>query len=86
MSLSDFIAALLKNETARWSHTKLWANVAYLTATGCVIWYAFNSWLSADMLGLYLGVVAGHNVASKFLTLREDAAAVQTAQQQEGNP
>lgn len=73
MSMGDFIRALLRNEAQRWSHTKLWANIAYLTATGCIIWYAVNSWLTADMLGMYLGVVGAHNVASKFLTLRDDA-------------
>lgn len=75
MSMSEFIKALLRNEAQRWSHTKLWANVAYLTATGCIVWYAAHSWLSAEMLGLYLGVVGAHNVASKFLTLRDDAQA-----------
>lgn len=52
------------------SHTKLWANVAYATATVVVLWLAWRGALGADLLLIYLGVVGASATASKFLSLK----------------
>lgn len=52
------------------SHTKLWANIAYASATGAFIYGAWQNQLSADIWLIYLGVVGGAATASKFLSLR----------------
>lgn len=61
--------------TGEVSHTKFWANVAYLAATVCFI---KQNWLGAantEIWWCYLLVVAGHGTASKFLTLKYGQAA-----------
>lgn len=56
--------------TQQVSHTKLWANIAYLTATIAIGWAAYKGSLSADLLLIYLGIVGASATASKFLSLR----------------
>lgn len=59
--------------TGQLSHTKLWTNIAYFAATIAFIRYAvfsdspFDMWLWLT----FLGIVGGHNVASKALSIRK---------------
>lgn len=58
--------------TGQISHTKLWTNIAYLSATLAFLRLTLVSsdppnpeiWL------IYLGVVGAHNVASKVLSMK----------------
>lgn len=58
-------------ETGRFSHTKLWGNIANLTATFIMIKLTYMSQLTENYFLIYLGVVASHQVASKFLNLKK---------------
>lgn len=52
------------------SHTKLWQNIAYLTATGAFIYMAYAGTASAEIWLVYLGVIGASATASKFLSMR----------------
>lgn len=52
------------------SHTKLWANVAYATATGAFAYAVYKGTASADIWIIYLGVVGASATLSKLLSLR----------------
>lgn len=67
MKLADLIRA---PGTTRMSHTRLWANVAYATATGCIVWQAYQGKLDAELLLVYLGVVGASATASKYLSAK----------------
>lgn len=62
--------------TKQLSHTKLWTNIAYLAATLAFLKLTILSpepppielWL------VYLGVVGGHNVISKLLSMKYGVA------------
>lgn len=56
--------------TNRLSHTRLWANIGYATATGCVIWQTAIKQLTAELLLIYLVAVGTSAGLSKFLSLR----------------
>ncbi|SEO64152.1 hypothetical protein [Nitrosovibrio sp. Nv6] len=56
--------------TGNVSHTKLWANVAYASATGAFWWSAVQGQLTPDIWLIYLGVVGAHTAASKLIGLR----------------
>ncbi|SCX40426.1 hypothetical protein [Nitrosospira sp. Nsp1] len=56
--------------TGHVSHTKLWANVAYLTATGAFCVAAWQGTLTPDVWLIYLGVVGAHTAASKLIGLK----------------
>lgn len=61
--------------TGQLSHTKLWTNIAYLSATLAFL----NATLFSDappeseIWLIYLGVVGAHNVSSKILSLKYGA-------------
>lgn len=67
MKISDLIK---DSGTNMVSHTKLWANVAYLTSTYVVVSMAINNTLTPDMFLIYLGVVGAGATASKLLSLK----------------
>ena len=71
-SISEFGAKLTTDASGQFSHTKLWSNIGYLTATFIMLKLTYNSKLTEDYFAIYLGVMAGHTVASKWLTAKED--------------
>ena len=56
--------------TGGFSHTKLWANIGYLTLTYAFLADAIAGGLDAEKIFAYGAVVAGSATASKFLSLR----------------
>ena len=52
------------------SHTKVWANVAYASATAAFLQGAFHGGQPAEVWITYLGLVGASATASKFLSLR----------------
>lgn len=60
--------------TGQISHTKLWANVAYASATGVLITADSSSAIFPEVFFIYLGVVGASATASKFLSLKYGAA------------
>lgn len=58
----------------KFSHTKHWANVAYCTATFVIIKLTYLNQLNENYFLIYLGVVAAHGTASKFLNLKAVSA------------
>jgi hypothetical protein len=61
--------------TGQWSHTKIWANIAYACATVAFLRMALFSDTPADseIWLIYLGVVGTHSVSSKLLSLKYGA-------------
>ena len=58
------LAELISNaETGRLSHSKLWANVACLAATGMFIYQGIKATLTTETWLIYLGVVGGYSAA-----------------------
>ena len=67
MGIKDMITDVGTGQT---SHTKVWANIAYATATGAFIYVVYVG-TDTDMIWLiYLGVVGASATASKFLSMR----------------
>ncbi|WP_052494014.1 hypothetical protein [Nitrosospira sp. NpAV] len=58
--------------TGQLSHTKLWANVAYVTATVSFLHLVFVCHVppDADIWLIYLGVVGSHCAVSKLISMR----------------
>ncbi len=52
------------------SHTKVWANVGYASATTAFLRMAWDGTANVDVWWAYLGCVAGATTASKFLALK----------------
>ena len=70
-----FWAAMLRTDDKHeYSLTKFWTNVAYAVTTLIVIWQAYHHELTAETIGLYLGIVAGHGLGNMYLKGRESAA------------
>lgn len=71
MRLGDI---LVDPGTGQLSHTKLWNNIANAVATYVVIDLHRESKLSIEWMLLYLAVVGGVSVLSKWTSLRFGAA------------
>lgn len=58
--------------TGQLSHTKLWTNIAYLAATLAFLRLTLVSGeqIPIELWLVYLGVVGGHNVISKLLSMK----------------
>ena len=67
------LSELILTPQGRLSHTKFWANVAYLVASIAVLRSVWMGSLTADTLGVYLGAVALHGGASKAIALKYGA-------------
>lgn len=61
---------LVTNNDGKLSHTKVWSNIAYGTATIVFIYQAYNQTLTADIWLIYLGVVGAHSAVSKAITAK----------------
>lgn len=61
---------LITSPDGRLSHTKLGANIAGLTATWVIIWYAWELDLTTEMFSVYLLTVGGFNAVGKYLDLK----------------
>ncbi len=73
----------LISRDGRLSHTKIWANVAYLAAT---IGFIRATWAGTDTYDIwlvYLGVVGGAVTASKFLSLKYGGVAANATSEEE---
>lgn len=65
------ITDLIKDAgTSQLSHTKLWANIAYLSATIAFCWMSYKGTATAEIWLIYLGVLGIHGAASKLIGLK----------------
>lgn len=68
MRLSDLI---VDPGTGMLSHTKLWAHIAYATVTASFLHMTVSdNPPGLDLWLVYLGIVGGHGLVSKFLSLK----------------
>jgi hypothetical protein len=65
MNLQDLITV-----DGKLSHHKFWVHIAYITATACVLFESYRNTLEWEMLLVYLAIVGGSSVASKFLDMK----------------
>lgn len=68
MKLSDLITD--SQDATRLSHSKLWSNIAYATATVVFVLQAWKGTLATDVWWVYLGVLGTHSAASKLIGLK----------------
>jgi hypothetical protein len=73
--LFNFLVAFMRamicsTQTGEISHTKFWTNIAYLAGTVAFVKANWTSTASVDIWCVYLGVVGGHGVLSKFISMR----------------
>lgn len=63
---------IIDSATGQCSHTKLWSNIAYLAATIVFLrWGVLSEQPPSEWMWLiYLGVVGGHTVLSKLVSLK----------------
>jgi len=67
MRLTD----LVKDEvTGGLSHTKLWTNIAYLSATVAFCWMSYSGTATGEIWVIYLGTLTVHGAASKLIGLK----------------
>lgn len=67
MNLSD----LIKDAgTGQMSHTKVWANVAYATATVAFGYMVYTNTATAEIWLIYLGGIGASATLSKLLSLK----------------
>lgn len=61
--------------TGELSHTKIWTHVAYLAATIAFVRITVLTDMSlpAEIWFIYLGVVGGHNVLNKWISMKYGA-------------
>ena len=52
------------------SHTKLWANIAYATATAAFAYMSYAGTASADIWLIYLASIGASATLSKLLSLK----------------
>lgn len=62
--------------TDQLSHTKIWNNVANVVATYVVIDMHLRKTLSIEWMLLYLAVVGGVGLASKFISMKFGTAQI----------
>lgn len=67
MKLADLITDA---GTGMVSHTKVWANIAYFSATIAFIYMSYAGTASPDIWMVYLGVVGASATVSKLLSLK----------------
>lgn len=68
MHISDLI---VDPGTGMYSHTKLWAHIAYATVTASFLYMTVSdNPPGLDLWLVYLGIVGGHGLVSKFLSLK----------------
>lgn len=60
--------------TGQLSHTKLWANIAYLSATIAFLYAVYSGKDAPDIWLIYLGVVGASTTFSKLLSLKYGGA------------
>lgn len=57
--------------TGMYSHTKLWTHIAYATVTATFLHMSVSgNPPGLDLWLVYLGIVGGHGLLSKFLSLK----------------
>lgn len=57
--------------TGMYSHTKLWTHIAYATVTATFLHMSVSgNPPGLDLWLVYLGIVGGHGLVSKFLSLK----------------
>ena len=67
MKLSD----LIKDAgTQQMSHTKLWANIAYATATIAFAYMCYAGTATAEIWLIYIGSIGASTTLSKLLSLK----------------
>lgn len=64
------IKDLISTPQGKVSHTKFWSNIAYATGTAVIVITTFKENLTSDLFLIYLSVVGGAAIASKFVSLR----------------
>jgi hypothetical protein len=74
MNLKDLITDA---GTGQLSHTKLWANIAYASATVAFLYAVHKDSATADVWLIYLGVVGASATVSKLLSLKYGGAAAE---------
>lgn len=68
MRVIDLITDCATNQL---SHTKIWTNIAYLAATIAFLRLTIsNDPPPVEIWFVYLGVVGGHNVLSKLISMK----------------
>jgi hypothetical protein len=68
MKLSDLIA---DPGTGMLSHTKLWTHIAYATVTATFLHMTVSgNTPGLDLWLVYLGIVGGHSVLSKLISMK----------------
>ncbi len=68
MKLSDLI---IDCGTGMVSHTKLWTHIAYSTVTITFLYMTFSGDTpKLDLWLVYLGIVGGHGLLSKLISLK----------------
>lgn len=55
------------------SHTKIWANIAYFTATVGFAWSVYNGTATGEIWLIYLAGIGASATLSKMLSLRYGA-------------
>ena len=67
MRLSDLVT---NPASGRLSHSKLWANIAYASATGMFVYQGVAGVLTAETWLIYLGAVGGYSAARSWIATR----------------
>ena len=57
------------------SHTKLWANIAYCSATGAFLYMVYQNTATAEVWLIYLASIGSSTTVSKLLSLKYGAPA-----------
>lgn len=73
--MSKLIELITDCKTGELSHTKIWTHIAYLAATIAFVRITVltDVPLPAEIWFIYLGVVGGHNVLNKWISMKYGA-------------
>lgn len=68
---SSLLDLIIDPGTGMYSHTKLWTHIAYATVTATFLHMSVSgNPPGLDLWLVYLGIVGGHGLVSKFLSLK----------------
>lgn len=66
----DVLVMLNTGDNGRISHTKVWSNIAYIISSWVIIQLTLDGGISPEYFLMYLGIVASHSAASKWINNR----------------
>jgi hypothetical protein len=71
-TLTTYIADLLKDDSGRYGLAKSILSCGFVIATLVIVYLTVSNQLTTEYFGIYVGLISGHHLASKWLDKDND--------------